>query len=38
LINQSAYEDGWLYRIELSHPEELEQLLDAEQYTHCVEE
>ena len=32
LINQSPYEDGWLFVIEMSRPQELEELLDAEGY------
>ena len=32
LINQSPYEKGWLFRIELSKPEELDGLLDEDGY------
>lgn len=32
LINSDPYGDGWLYKIELSEPEELEDLMSAEEY------
>lgn len=32
LINQSAYGEGWILKIKLSDPAELENLLSAEQY------
>lgn len=32
LINQSPYEKGWLFKIELSKPEELDALLDEAGY------
>lgn len=32
LINQSPYEKGWLFKIELSKPEELDGLLDEAGY------
>ena len=32
LVNQDAYQDGWLFVIRLSQPEEMEDLLDAETY------
>ncbi|MBJ7449390.1 MAG: glycine cleavage system protein GcvH [Parachlamydiales bacterium] len=31
-VNRSPQEDGWLYKIELSHPQELETLLDEISY------
>ena len=38
LINQSPYEEGWIMKIRLSDPQELETLLDAEGYQALVEE
>ncbi|MBF0253610.1 MAG: glycine cleavage system protein GcvH [Candidatus Omnitrophica bacterium] len=32
LVNQSPYEDGWLFEVELSDPSELGALMDAEAY------
>lgn len=32
LINTSCYKDGWLYRVELSQPEELKGLMNEEEY------
>jgi len=32
LVNDSSYEEGWLFEIELSNPAELEALMDAEKY------
>jgi glycine cleavage system H protein len=32
LINQSPYEQGWLFKIQLSKPEELDALLDEAGY------
>src|SRR5699024_5090217 len=32
LVNQSPYEDGWLIVVEATDKEDLDQLLDAEQY------
>lgn len=32
-INQAAQAEGWLFKIKLSKPEELEQLLSCEQYS-----
>ena len=36
LINESPYDDGWLLRVKLSDPAELEKLLSAEQYGEQV--
>ena len=36
-INQDAYEDGWIFRLRLSDPEELEALLDADSYAEHAE-
>jgi len=32
LINQSCYDKGWLFKIELSKPEEMDQLMDEAAY------
>ncbi|MBS0623103.1 MAG: glycine cleavage system protein GcvH [Verrucomicrobia bacterium] len=32
LVNQSAEKEGWIFRLQLDHPEELDQLLDAHSY------
>ncbi len=36
LINQDPYGEGWLVRIRMSDPEELETLLDADSYRRLV--
>jgi len=36
LINESPYDDGWLVKVKLSDPGELEKLLSAEQYGEQV--
>lgn len=36
-INGSPYGDGWFYKVKMSDPTELEQLLDAEGYLAAVE-
>ena len=38
LINQDPYGAGWIVRIRLSDPAELDELLDAEEYCHMVYE
>ena len=35
-INRDAYGDGWMIRVELSDPPELEQLLDAVGYQSII--
>ncbi|MDW8076383.1 MAG: glycine cleavage system protein GcvH [Nitrososphaerota archaeon] len=37
LINDSPYEDGWIVKIEISDPNELEKLMDAEEYRRYIE-
>lgn len=37
-INQSAEQEGWLFKIKLTHPKELDTLLNKEQYLEIVEE
>lgn len=36
LINESPYENGWIVRIEMTDPSELEDLMDAEAYESLV--
>ena len=36
-INQDAYEEGWIYRIRLSAPDELDALMDADAYAEYAE-
>ncbi|XP_050538270.1 glycine cleavage system H protein, mitochondrial [Daktulosphaira vitifoliae] len=36
LINQSCYEEGWLFKIELSSPDELVNLMTEEQYAEFL--
>ncbi|KAJ2954556.1 hypothetical protein O0L34_g2840 [Tuta absoluta] len=38
LINKSTYEDGWLFRLKLSKPEELNNLMDQAAYEKYLEE
>lgn len=37
IINKSPYEDGWLYRVQLSNADELENLLSALEYSRLIE-
>jgi glycine cleavage system H protein len=36
LINASALKDGWLFKLKLSHPQELNTLMDEAQYLNLV--
>lgn len=36
-VNEDAFGDGWLFRIQLSDPAQLDGLLDAEAYTAVME-
>lgn len=38
LVNNSPYDDGWLFQVKLSDEAEIEQLLDAEAYESQLEE
>lgn len=38
LVNSSPYQDGWLYKLELTNDAELDNLLDAEGYAKCLED
>ncbi len=37
IINKSPYEEGWLYRVQLSNSDELENLLSPLEYTKLIE-
>ncbi|SEL68697.1 glycine cleavage system H protein [Pseudoxanthomonas sp. GM95] len=37
-INEDAYGDGWLYVVEISNPEELEDLLGPDEYAEQMDE
>ena len=36
-INQDAYEEGWIFRVRLSHPDEVDELMDADSYAEHAE-
>jgi glycine cleavage system H protein len=36
LVNQSPYENGWIVKIQMSNPAELDELLTAEQYLELI--
>ncbi len=38
LINEDPYEDGWIIKIEMSEPSELDNLLSAASYAKYIEE
>jgi glycine cleavage system H protein len=38
LVNKDPYEDGWIVKIEMSEPAELETLLDPSEYKKLLEE
>ncbi|XP_021541648.1 glycine cleavage system H protein, mitochondrial-like [Neomonachus schauinslandi] len=38
LVNKSCYEDGWLIKIALSNPSELDELMSEEAYEESIEE
>lgn len=38
MINQSCYEEGWLFKVKLAKPEELYNLLDQTAYDKYLEE
>lgn len=35
-VNTSPFQDGWMYLVELSDPEQVEALLDSEQYQELI--
>lgn len=36
-VNSSPFEDGWMYLVELSEPEQVESLMDNEQYKELIQ-
>lgn len=36
-VNSSPFEDGWMFLVELSEPEQLESLMDSEQYRELIQ-
>jgi len=38
LVNNSAYEDGWLFAVKVSDDQDLGELMDAEGYQQAIEE
>ncbi len=38
LVNSDPYGDGWLYKMDPADPDELSELLDADDYSHYMEE
>ncbi|ELC3158001.1 glycine cleavage system protein GcvH [Vibrio harveyi] len=38
LINEEPYEGGWIVKVKLSNPSELDDLTDAEEYLSSIEE
>ena len=36
-VNSSPFEDGWMYLVELSEPDQVESLMDSEQYRELIE-
>jgi glycine cleavage system H protein len=38
VVNRDAYGDGWMIKVEISDPSEVEQLLDAAGYTNLIEQ
>ena len=37
LVNQDCYGDGWMIKMKLSNPSELDDLMDADKYKELVE-
>ena len=37
IINNSPYEDGWMVKIRITHPEEVDELMDAAEYQAFIE-
>lgn len=36
-VNTSPFQDGWMYLVELSDPEQVEALMDSEQYKELIQ-
>jgi glycine cleavage system H protein len=37
-VNSNPYADGWLFRVKVANPDELEDMLDADGYQAVIEE
>ena len=37
-VNRSPYADGWFFRIKVSNPSELDDMMDAERYLKAIED
>jgi glycine cleavage system H protein len=37
-LNSNPYADGWLFRVKVANPDELEDMLDADGYQAVIEE
>ncbi len=38
LINEDPYGDGWIYKMKITNPDQLNELMDAEQYAQFIGE
>jgi len=38
VLNEDPYVDGWMFRVELSDPDELDELMSAEEYENYIKE
>lgn len=38
LINESPFDDGWIFEMEISNPDDLKDLLSAEEYRNSIED
>ncbi len=38
LINEDPYGDGWIYKMKITNPDQLSELMDAEQYANFIGE
>ena len=38
MLNTSPYEDGWMIKVKLTNPDELEDLMDADSYQRFIEQ
>jgi glycine cleavage system H protein len=38
MLNTSPYEDGWMIKVKLTNPDELEDLMDADSYLRFIEQ
>jgi len=36
-VNSSPFEDGWMYLVELSEPDQVESLMDSDQYKELIQ-